>query len=250
MSKANLANAMLAAPLSDTATSATLVSGYGAIMPPVPFKMTLTPFGQLSTKGNSEIILVTARTGDVLTIERAKGGTTAKTFEAGDIISNGIYIENSTAVGDIFMSLRTTPAAGRLFMDGGTYNKADWPLLYKLVQDNTAYGTTGGGVGTETFTLADMRERMPFGKSQNSPFTTLGYKAGTKTETLTVDQIPSHSHSLTNAVLDVQTSGTERVTGSGSYISGRVTGTNATGGGQSHNNMPPYIVVNYEIIAG
>lgn len=185
MSKKNLANAILAAPVTDSATSATLVTGYGATMPTVPFKMTFTKFGQLSTMGNSEIVLVTARSGEVLTIERAKGGTTAKAFEAGDIVSNGIYIENSVAVGDIFMSLRATPSVGRLFMDGGTYNKSDYPLMYKLVQDNAAYGTTGGSSGSETFTLADMRERMPFGKSSNSPFTTLGNKGGAATHTLT-----------------------------------------------------------------
>lgn len=263
MSKANLANAVLAAPINTSATSATLVAGYGATMPPVPFKLTFTPFGQLSTRGNSEIVLVTARSGEVLTIERAKNGTSAKSFETGDVVSNGVYIENSTAVGDIFMSMRATPADGRLFMDGGTYNKADWPLLYKLVQDNTAYGTTGGGVGTETFTLADMRERMPFGKSQSSPFNALGYKMGTKEETLTIAQMPSHNHKHrqwvfngsgasgnhygfgyqggTGAAVDTNSAGSSSEVQYGNF---------PTGGGEAHNNMPPVIVVNYEVIAG
>ncbi len=265
MSKKNLANAILAAPVSDTATSATLVTGYGATMPTVPFKMTFTKFGQLSTMGNSEIVLVTARSGEVLTIERAKGGTTAKAFEAGDIVSNGIYIENSVAVGDIFMSLRATPSVGRLFMDGGTYNKSDYPLMYKLVQDNAAYGTTGGSSGSETFTLADMRERMPFGKSSNSPFTTLGNQGGAKTHTLTEAQLPNISGSWT---LHGQEGGsffynkTGYATG-GVYNGGYKSPPDTTGGaysqtqpgfnfgqGQSHPIMNPYVVVNYEVIAG
>ena len=264
MSKANLANAILAAPINTSATSATLVTGYGSTMPTVPFKMTFTKFGQLSTMGNSEIVLVTARSGEVLTIERAKGGTTAKAFEAGDIVSNGIYIENSTAVGDIFMSMRATPAAGRLFMDGGTYTKADYPLLYKLIQDSPAYGTTGGSAGSETFTLADMRERMPFGKSQNAPWATLGNRGGSNTKTLTEAQLPSISGSFG---IHGQENGTE-FAGKSGYATGSPVGTytNTTprgggagslvnpgfafGQGQAHDVMNPYIVVNFEIIAG
>lgn len=266
MSKANLANAILAAPIDTSATSATLVTGYGAIMPPsVPFKMTLTPFGQLSTRGNSEIVLVTAVTGEVLTIERAKGGTTAKAFEAGDIISNGIYIENSTAVGDIFMSLRETPEAGRLFMAGGTFNKADYPLLYKCVSDNAAYGTTT----STTFTLSDMRERMPFGKSSNAPFTTLGNMGGATTHTLTQAQIPNFTGKI---ILHSGERGSQYVSGDGvfrnsiqdvraSYIPAPATSSGSQsfygninfdlgGGGQSHPIMNPYMVVNYEVICG
>lgn len=272
MSKANLANAILAAPVSDTDTSATLVTGYGATMPTVPFKMTFTKFGQLSTMGNSEIVLVTARTGEVLTIERGKGGTTAKDFEAGDIVSNGIYIENSVAVGDIFMSLRSTPSVGRLFMDGGTYNKSDYPLMYKLVQDNAAYGTTGGSSGSETFTLADMRERMPFGKSQNSPFTTLGSMGGAKDIAMTPDMLVGHWHSifLNTAHGDGIASSKEALAvhlqrggrfryraGTGQGLNGdtfegnnEVSGTQRSAPTENIPTMSPYIIVNYEVITG
>ncbi len=273
MSKANLANAILASAISDTATSVPLVAGYGNAMPPVlPFKLTLTPFGQLSTMGNSEIILVTGRSSDTLTVERGKGGTTAKPFEAGDVASNGIYIENSTAVGDIFMSMRATPAAGRVFMDGGTYNKADWPLLYKLVQDNAAYGTTGGTTGAETFTLADFRERMPFGKSGNSPFTTLGAKAGAAAVSMTQAMLVGHWHSIwlnTNhgdgtpsskeaLATPLQGGGRFRYRGgtgqgtNGNVFEGQdeVSGTQRLTPPTPIPTMSPYIIVNYEVIAG
>jgi microcystin-dependent protein len=268
MSKKNLANAILAAPVAAADTSATLVTGYGATMPAVPFKMTLTPFGQLSTMGNSEIVLVTARTGEVLTIERAKGGTTAKDFEAGDIVSNGIYIENSVAVGDIFISLRATPSVGRLFMDGATYSKSDYPIMYKFVQDNPAYGTTGGTVGAETFTLADMRERMPFGKSQNTPFTTLGSLGGAATHVLTAAEMPSHTHANRWRVAyprGTASLATNDLGGDAILVSDNMPGGDssagynppsnptvsvAAGGGAAHNNMSPYIIVNYEVVAG
>ncbi len=94
MNKENLANGLLASPVSTGATSATLQTGYGATMPAVPFKLTVTPFGQLSTRGNSEIWLVTALSGEVLTITRAQNGTSAKDFPAGSVVSNAVYVEN------------------------------------------------------------------------------------------------------------------------------------------------------------
>lgn len=267
---ANLANAFLAAPIDNTATSISLQTGQGANMPTtLPYKLTLVPFGQLPTKLNSEIILVTARSTDTITVTRGVGGTTARSFSQGDIISNGVYIENSTAIGDISISLRETPEAGRLFMDGATYTKVAYPLLYQFVINNPAYGTTVQTPGSETFTLADMRERMPFGKSQNSPFTTLGVTGGAKTHTLTKDQIPNF---IGNIVLHSGERGSIFMGGGGvfrdsiqdirgSYIAppGTLGGSQSFygnikfdlgGGGQSHPIMNPYIVVNYEVIAG
>lgn len=259
MSKANLANATLASAINTTATTATLATGYGASMPPLPFKLTVTPFGQLPTMGNSEVWLVTARTSDTLTIQRAKNNTTAKAFEAGAIVTNGVYAEATPCVGDIVMSLRATAPLGRLFMDGRTYNKADYPLLYQHVVDNPAYGTTGGSVGSETFTLADMRERMPFGKSPNSPFTTLGVTGGSTAKTLTQAQIPvftgtfNHQAGGEGASTGIVSNvGGYPAVNEGSSQSVQVTTRRRIqfGGGQSHDVMNPYITVNYEVVAG
>ena len=250
----NLANAFLAEPLTDSATTMVYQSGYGSGKPAVPYFDTLTPSGQLSTSGNSEIVLVTALSGDTATIVRARKGTTAKSFSAGTIASNGIYSEATSAVGDIVMTLNSMPAPGRVFMDGSTYTKSGYPLLYQHVVNNPAYGTTGGVSGSETFTLSDMRERMPFGKSQNNPFATLGYKMGTKEETLTIDQIPSHHHTLPTWVNGTTGGvGTAYMRPSGAGFKEDKSGPpwmNNTGGGQAHNNMPPIIVVNYEVVAG
>lgn len=89
----NLANGILALGVSDTDTTWVLQNGYGAGMPDVPFYLTATPFGQLSTMGNSEIVNVTARTTDTLTVQRGAKGTTAKAFDVGAVVSNGIYTD-------------------------------------------------------------------------------------------------------------------------------------------------------------
>lgn len=99
--KKNLAAGIVAtAPSPDTSgTTLVLQAGYGASMPPTPFYLTLTPPNQLSTVGNSEIVYVTARSGDTLTIQRAKRGTSAKSIEAGWIVANGVYAEDVDITG-------------------------------------------------------------------------------------------------------------------------------------------------------
>ena len=91
----DLANGLIGTALTSAATTLVLQAGYGDSMPAVPFFLTITPAGQLSTRGNSEIVNVTARTGDTLTIQRAQKGTTARAFSIGDIVSNSIYAEGS-----------------------------------------------------------------------------------------------------------------------------------------------------------
>jgi hypothetical protein len=71
--------------------------GYGATMPAVPFYLTLTPPGQLTTLGNSEKVLVTARTStEIFTITRAQTPTTAKNIAAGWIAANSVYTDDVT----------------------------------------------------------------------------------------------------------------------------------------------------------
>lgn len=255
----NLANALVASDVGTSATTLPLVAGYGTSMPAVPFFLTCTPPGQLSTMGNSEVVLVTARTSDSLTIERAKKSTTAKNIKAGWVVSNSIYVETSTQVGDILTTLNATPRAGRLFMDGGTYTKANWPLMWQYVVDNPAYGTT-----TSTyFTLKDMRTRTQVGKAASGTFATLAAMGGAETVTLTEPQLPNIS-----GWFDIhgQEGGTMFYTRGGYTSGGSYGGYKAPGGttggassvtspgfnfgqGQAHNNLQPYVVVNYEVIA-
>ncbi|QPJ99267.1 hypothetical protein IDM36_15235 [Enterobacter mori] len=87
---ANNAQTVLAAGINATATSLTVNSGTGALFPDPSagvsfFKLTLidSATGQLS-----EIVHVTARTGDTMTIARAQEGTTARAWSANDIAAN------------------------------------------------------------------------------------------------------------------------------------------------------------------
>ena len=87
---ANNAKSTLAAPLSSVSTTAVLASGTGSLFPSPTtgqgFKMT---FVDNATGLLNEIVLVTARSGDTLTIVRAQEGTTAQSWLANDLA--GMY---------------------------------------------------------------------------------------------------------------------------------------------------------------
>ena len=124
MNKKNLANAQFATSVNNSTTTWTVATGQGNNMPPTPFFATATPLGKLSSQSNSEIVEVTDVTGDVLTVVRAQRGTTAHEFNDGDIIANGIYMEDIDAKADKTALINALPtnvgAAGRTLKSSGT----------------------------------------------------------------------------------------------------------------------------------
>ena len=96
--RANLANGLLATQINNTQTYIDLQPGYVAGMPAAPFFVTITPFGQLPTMGNSEIVQVESVSGNRMNIVRAQKKTVAKSFPAGSIVTNSIYVDDLTPV--------------------------------------------------------------------------------------------------------------------------------------------------------
>lgn len=91
---ANISNLGSSFAVSFSNPTLVVTTGTGANFPAAPFYVTATPAGSLSTMGTSEILLVTAKSGDTFTVTRAQKGTSTKSIAAGWIITNGIYVED------------------------------------------------------------------------------------------------------------------------------------------------------------
>lgn len=90
-----------------------LQTGEGARMPAVPFFATAHPATEMPTLDNAEKVSVTDVTGDVLTIVRAQGNTTAKSIAAGWRVSNALFADDiAIALADL-----TDDATHRLVTD-------------------------------------------------------------------------------------------------------------------------------------
>lgn len=143
-----------------------------------------------------------------------------------------------------------------LLCDGTAVSRTTYSSLFAVV--GTSYGN---GDGSTTFNLPDLRGRVPVGKNAGT-FGTLGSTGGAETHTLTEAQMPSHTH-IQNAHTHNQSGQTvSNFTGygqnsaingnaanpSGLTVTGSTTATNQNaGGGQAHNNLQPYQVLNYII---
>lgn len=229
--KANLANSVLFAPLSDSDTELEVYTGDGALFPAAPFYLTLSPKNKWSRKINSEIVLVTAVDGDTFTITRAQKGTTAKEFSYGDLVANGIYVEDLDDTVDEAVS-----AALQAMMPVGFV-----VTLGVSTNPNTLYG-----FGTWT----RIEGRVVVGVSDSDGDFDLNDTGGAKTHTLTTNEMPSHKHDAIRYISNGRVLTLNSTAGSGGSYSltwahGGTTPseleTSEAGGGQAHNNMQPYI---------
>jgi microcystin-dependent protein len=92
-------------------------------------------------------------------------------------------------VGEIRMFAGNFAPNGWMFCEGATLPIAENEVLFQLI------GTTYGGDGQETFSLPNLASRVPIHLGTGGGGTyVLGEAAGTEQETLTIQQIPSHTH--------------------------------------------------------
>src|ERR1700681_2175481 len=99
-------------------------------------------------------------------------------------------------VGEIRMFAGNFAPAGWMFCEGQLLPISEYDTLFNLI------GTTYGGDGQSTFALPDLRGRLPvhFGNGF-----TLAENGGVETVTLTVAQLPAHSHRMLASADDAST---------------------------------------------
>jgi len=156
-------------------------------------------------------------------------------------------------VGEIRLFAGNFAPAGWAFCNGQLIPIAENDALFTLI------GTTYGGDGEETFALPDLQSRIPLhhGAAVGGTFV-IGGKAGVESVTLTVNQVPSHSHQLlATSAAGSANSPAGRVTGAPPSIDLYIEDTPSAnahaqavspiGGSQPHENMQPFLCLNYII---
>jgi microcystin-dependent protein len=160
----------------------------------------------------------------------------------------GFSATQITPVGAVLPYAGASAPSQFLLCDGSAISRTNYSALF------TAIGTVyGAGNGTTTFNLPDLRGRIPVGKSTDTEFDVLGETGGAKTHTLDATQMPVHAHSFnsgadTYGFARMSAQANQYLAGSGSTrIKEDYTTIANAGGGLAHNNIQPYITLNYII---
>lgn len=176
------------------------------------------------------------------------GGVIARTAEklALDGKADKSEIEGFVTVGDVKMTVCTTAPKKWLICNGAAVSRSRYAALF------SAIGTTyGEGDGSTTFNLPNLSGRVVVGVDKSDPdFSAAGKTGGEKTHKLTIEEMPAHGHSI-SAISDPTGSAEGvNITASASGRESTRFPTSSAGGGKAHNNLQPYMALNYIIYAG
>jgi microcystin-dependent protein len=155
------------------------------------------------------------------------------------------------------------PFLGQITMFGGNFAPRNWALcqgqLLAINSNQSLFsllGTTYGGDGRTTFALPDLRGRTAIHPGANG--ITLGQKAGIQSVNLNVNQIPAHTHAAVmkaNTGMPSETDPTGNVLALAPFYKDQAPNvdmnagavTVADSGGAAHENMQPFLTINYII---
>lgn len=131
----------------------------------------------------------------------------------------------------------TSTMPGTYFCDGSARSRTTDATLFNKI--GTLFGT---GDGTTTFNLPNPAGMALVGLSGGGMFASVGTSTGEVTHTLTLSEMPAHTHAVTACINPASGAG-----GSGSSAGNQSLNTDSKGGGAAHNNVQPSMVFNMVI---
>jgi microcystin-dependent protein len=159
--------------------------------------------------------------------------------------------------------MASEPILGTIFIFAGNFAPTGYAMcngeLLSIAQNTALFsiiGTTYGGDGQTTFALPNLQSRVPvgFGTGNGLSQYNEGQTGGVETVALTVGQMPQHNHELnysntqtTNlpaGAIPAADGAYSTQSADGQMSSGGVTN---TGGSQPHQNLQPYLALNFII---
>ncbi len=159
-----------------------------------------------------------------------------------------------------------TPYLGEIKLVSFSFPPKGWALcngqLLSINQNQALFsllGTTYGGDGIQTFALPNLQNRVPISFGQGSGLGNygLGQPGGEAAHTMTLNEWPSHSHTLNGTRVDANAAapaGALPAADTAAYSAAGPDGAMAaatmaapSGSGQPHENRQPFLVLNYVI---
>ncbi len=158
-------------------------------------------------------------------------------------------------LGEIRMFAGNFAPVGYAFCNGQLLLISEYEALFTLI------GTTYGGDGQTTFALPDLRGRLPMHQGTGAGLSTrvIGQTGGSETVTLTLNQLPQHTHVATGSGTDgnsLSPAGNVWAAGAGGANAYNNTAPNTAmnaqtigqaGGNQPHEIMSPFLAINFII---
>lgn len=162
-------------------------------------------------------------------------------FKSNGSVLAKVLIQNSTAsltcsayvdqidptpIGTVVAYAGNSIPQGYLLADGSSIQRSKYTELYDII--STTYGTPEN---SKYFYLPDIQGKTIVGSNQSDPDLTFGLSAGEKTHTLTLDELPKHTHTFTGTA--------NQVTGASGAHTHTFSGTTTSSGSHSHFSLNP-----------
>lgn len=199
---------------------------------------------------------ISAATRGVTNLETKVAGQPAEIMKQVQDIAQGIRtaLDKAIPVGTIAMFGAERDPEGWMRCDGRLLDRNAYAKLF------AAIGTTHGFTNSSNFRLPDMRERSVVGTGNGSKYN-IGDKGGNATVTLSINQMPAHTHQIgevedqdrrfqsrtSNQDIGIGTSGYTYLTSTGNNAGGRSPIATSVGGSQPVDIRNPYIGLPYII---